>query len=253
MLVTVSVNPYHKITPGHAVHLLSTEAVTSHRVTGLILCIMDHRSKIGLQFERLTVIDVIKKDQKTRLACHCQCGNFVSIPILSWKNTKSCGCLSREVLLKRNTTHGMSKTSEFNIWGLIIDRCTNPKSPAYHNYGGRGISICDEWRTSFMQFLSDMGPRPSKKHEIDRIDTNGNYSPENCRWTTSLENNRNRRNNRLITFNGQTKCLEEWASIIGVNSTAISNRLRRGWSIEDALTQPASWKKLSDRFKTDKP
>lgn len=116
----------------------------------------------------------------------------------------------------------------------MIQRCTNHKNKYYPNYGGRGITVCQEWRDSFENFLKDMGECPSK-HQIDRIDNNGGYRKENCRWVTPKTNSRNRRDNRLETHNGKTQCLAAWAEEIGINIKTLGSRLRNGWSIENAL------------------
>lgn len=115
-------------------------------------------------------------------------------------------------------------------------RCTNPNSKEYPNYGGRGITICERW-LKFENFLADMGER-SENASIDRIDNFQGYYPDNCRWSTRSEQQRNRRNNRLITFNGKTQCLEDWAAEIGIRSDVLIKRLKLGWSIEETLTKP---------------
>jgi hypothetical protein len=117
----------------------------------------------------------------------------------------------------------------------MIDRCRNPNSPEYGLYGGRGISVCERWY-SFEKFLEDMGERPTNT-SIDRFpDKNGNYEKSNCRWATTKQQNRNKRNNHLISFNGETHCLTDWAKILGVSLTTLSGRLATGWSVEKALT-----------------
>ena len=121
----------------------------------------------------------------------------------------------------------------------MIDRCGRPSHRFFHHYGGRGISVCDRWKT-YDNFLADMGRRPSDKHSLDRIDNNGNYEPNNCRWATSVTQLRNRRANRMITFNGRTMCIAEWSEETGLSSAAITQRIDGlGWSIENALTIPA--------------
>ncbi|CAL62406.1 Hypothetical protein HEAR2273 [Herminiimonas arsenicoxydans] len=134
------------------------------------------------------------------------------------------------------TTHGKSKTSEYKSWFGMTARCTQPDHAAYANYGGRGITVCDHWRL-FENFLADMGPRPSKQHSLDRIDNSKGYSPENCRWTTSINQNRNRRDNQLLTFNGKTQTISAWAEETGIGMNTIRLRIKNhGWSIERALT-----------------
>lgn len=128
--------------------------------------------------------------------------------------------------------------SEFNVWLGIIDRCENKQSWAYKWYGKRGIKICKEWRNSFQKFLEDMGPRPTSKHTIDRINNNGDYKPNNCRWATRKEQARNRRNNRLITYKGETKCMTEWAEVAKLPTTAFESRLDLGWTMQKIMETP---------------
>lgn len=118
------------------------------------------------------------------------------------------------------------------------DRCHNPNSPAFDRYGGRGIRVCERWRDSFANFFTDMGPRPTPKHSLDRIDNSGNYKPENCRWATDVEQAQNMRKNRFLTHDGRTLCASEWARVIGVKPGTLERRLNAGWSVERALTEP---------------
>ena len=135
-----------------------------------------------------------------------------------------------------NFVHGMSKTSTYKSWEAMIQRCSNASLKSYKNYGGRGISVCDEW-TKFEKFYADMGIKPNGC-SIDRIDVNGNYDQLNCRWSTMKQQNRNRRNNRLIEFNGETMCVNEWAESLGINKRTLLNRITNGWEIKKALTHP---------------
>ena len=136
----------------------------------------------------------------------------------------------------KNFIHGMSKTSTYKSWEAMIQRCSNASLKSYKNYGGRGISVCYEW-TKFEKFYADMGIKPNGC-SIDRIDVNGNYDQLNCRWSTMKQQNRNRRNNRLIEFNGETMCVNEWAESLGINKRTLLNRLTNGWEIKKALTHP---------------
>ena len=136
----------------------------------------------------------------------------------------------------KNFIHGMSKTSTYKSWEAMIQRCSNASLKSYKNYGGRGISVCYEW-TKFEKFYADMGIKPNGC-SIDRIDVNGNYDKLNCRWSTMKQQNRNRRNNRLIEFNGETMCVNEWAESLGINKRTLLNRLTNGWEIKKALTHP---------------
>ena len=131
------------------------------------------------------------------------------------------------------------KTPEYVVWQGMIQRCTNPASPWFHYYGGRGIRVCDRWRRSFASFLADMGRRPSPMLTLDRIDNNGHYCPENCRWATRTEQMRNRTSyNRVLTLNGESLCQEAWAERLGLNAQTIQKRLKSGWSIEKSLCTP---------------
>ncbi len=138
----------------------------------------------------------------------------------------------------RRILHGKWLTPEFKIWGSMLERCQNPNHQAWARYGGRGITVCAHWRHSFQAFLDDMGERPSQRHTLDRKDNDGPYSPGNCRWATLIEQHRNRSDNHRLTFRGETLCLTEWAQRIGIKKTTLLERIRRGWSIEDALTRP---------------
>ena len=118
-------------------------------------------------------------------------------------------------------------------------RCVVPSASGYENYGGRGIVVCDRWLNSFENFLADMGERPSKAHSIDRYpDNDGNYEPSNCRWATRKQQTRNTRANRRISFCGETLCVAEWAERVGIHCDTIYDRLKLGWSIDRALTEP---------------
>jgi hypothetical protein len=131
----------------------------------------------------------------------------------------------------------MGKTPIAAVWRAMIARCHNEKNGAYYRYGGRGIQVCQRWRESFEAFLADMGPRPSPKHQIDRINNDGNYEPGNCRWATVIVNSRNRSDNNRLTFNGETKTLAEWSEITGIPYGTLWKRLKDGWTAERALTE----------------
>jgi hypothetical protein len=135
-------------------------------------------------------------------------------------------------------THGLSKTAEHRTWERMLQRCYNDKHKAYGDYGGRGIKVCKKWRgrRGFSAFLAHVGPRPSPKHSIDRYpDKNGNYVRGNVRWATRTEQNRNTRKNVMLTFQGVTRCLSEWAEIVDIGKKTIADRLKRGWTVYEAL------------------
>lgn len=189
--------------------------------------------QIGATFGRLTVVDVAPR---SRVSCKCSCGNqHVAIAgnLLSGR-TRSCGCIRREN--NNHITHGKTGSLTHTRWLVMRRRCSNPKTTGYENYGGRGIKVCERW-ADYSSFLADMGECPPGM-TIDRIDSDGNYEPENCRWATKLTQARNTRANHVLEFNGQTKCLEEWAEEYGMSSRSLMSRLRLGWSVEKALTTP---------------
>jgi hypothetical protein len=166
----------------------------------------------------------------------CTCG---SKAVLGWHDvqsgkTTSCGCHRRRI--RPSQTHGMSRTRTYQAWLNMRARCLKSGNIAYSNYGGRGITVCEKWNT-FQGFLLDMGECP-KGLTIERSDTNGNYCKDNCVWATYEAQARNTRRNKLITLDGETKCLQEWANDIGISRNVISARLRIGWSVRDALTTP---------------
>lgn len=127
---------------------------------------------------------------------------------------------------------------EYNVWSKIKDRCFNRRHPWYKNYGGRGISICEAWRKSFLSFLKDVGRRPSRSHTIERIDNSKGYEPGNVRWATRRDQARNRRSNRILTVRGKSKLLGDWARERGMSQPTLSQRLKRGWSEEEAVLTP---------------
>lgn len=194
---------------------------------------------IGHKFGRWTVVGLSEKvDKYTRWNCICDCGVTKSVIYWNLKNgkSKSCGCLQIENLISRSSTHGMRKTPEYAAWCSLIQRATNKKLKFAKDYSLRGITVCDRW-LSFDNFFADIGIRPSRDHSIDRINNDGNYEPGNCRWATSKEQNRNTRGNVLITHDGETHCLSEWAEITGIKLERISKRLSRGWTPKRALTE----------------
>jgi hypothetical protein len=198
----------------------------------------------GERFGKLIVQESagVSKTGRFLWNCECDCGNTktVSTDSLRSGKTKSCGCLRKEITTTRNSTHGQAKrnktTREYNIWRGMIQRCNNPNSQAYKNYGGRGISVCSWWMI-FDNFYEDVGKCPDGM-TIDRKDNNGNYEPGNVRWATTKEQNNNYRRNIWITYQGKTKNLTQWAHSLGVDVGALHLRLKRGWSIERTLTTP---------------
>ena len=148
-------------------------------------------------------------------------------------NTTSCGCKLNKNL--KQEYKGCSFTPEYKVWNNLKTRCNNPKAVNYHRYGGRGINICEEWLNSFEKFILDVGKRPSNKHSIDRIDNNGNYCKENCKWSTKYEQAINRSTNRLFEYNGKLITLQDMINQTGMTYLAVNKRLNKGISVYDIL------------------
>jgi len=193
-------------------------------------------------FGRLTVIKRAENDKwgNRRCLCECVCGNIKTIneSSLISGGTQSCGCMTKG----RHATHGMTKTPEYGIWGKMKDRCYKRSDGGYKHYGGRGIAVCDRWLIFFENFITDMGLRPSLNHSIERKDNNGDYEPGNCKWATCLEQNQNKRNNRIfiaISPSGvrhKSKCQRQFARDHNLSQSGIYNCLashqekHKGWS-----------------------
>lgn len=207
----------------------------------------------GQQFGRLTVIGLDHQEEYKRkdrekeylyfYKFQCDCGN---VCILNKKSvvrgqTQSCGCLQKEVTKERMTTHGKTKTKLFGIWQGIRMRCLVPKTKFYPSYGGRGITICDEWKDNFQTFYDwsiKNGYEENQKLSIDRIDNNKGYSPENCRWVTQLIQSRNTRQNVNITYNGKTQCISAWAEELGIREGLLRDRVQKQkMSMEEAISK----------------
>lgn len=136
------------------------------------------------------------------------------------------------------TKHGLRRTPEYTTWASMKGRCLNTNNPKYPRYGGRGITICPKWITDFGAFYADMGPKPSKAHSIDRIDNDGNYTPENCRWSTPAIQSDNRSTTRAFTYRGETKTLREFSTMYGLPFKRLRHRLEHGWDLATAMTTP---------------
>lgn len=177
--------------------------------------------------------------------CQCSCGNIKSVKGSNLINggTKSCGCYKSECSSARIkailTTHGGTGTRLHKIWECMKSRCSYSKGDAYKNYGGRGITVCDEWKNDFVKFY-DWALVNGYKDDLtlDRINVNGNYEPSNCRWVTRKEQNRNTRKTIYLTFNNETKCLKDWSEFYGLPYHVLKYRYHKGWSIEKALATP---------------
>ena len=195
----------------------------------------------GRTFGKLTVQKrAPNRKGNTMWTCLCECGKQTDVRpgSLTSGDTTSCGCVAASNAANRLRTHGMTNTPEFSAWYGAIQRCYVPTHKAFARYGGRGIRVCDRWRESFTNFHSDMGYRPSKYHSLDRKNNNGDYTPDNCRWATSFQQNRNKENTLKITFMGETLHPDEWGKRIGLKPSAVTARIKRGWSEERAITTP---------------
>lgn len=179
------------------------------------------------------------KHSKVFWDCTCECGNRtkVSTSHLTSGHTKSCGCSNVEAIRQVNYKHGMSKTRFYEIWLNMVRRCTDENNAAYTNYGGRGITICQEW-LSFDAFYDDMFSSYTGETTLDRINNNKGYSPDNCKWSTRQEQNNNRRSNRYIEMNGETHTLAEWCKIYNQNYKTVHARLQKGWDFDKAIITP---------------
>lgn len=195
-------------------------------------------------FGRLTVLEFshTNKHGKSMWKCKCDCGNERIVAGSHLKNghTSSCGCTKNEIVGSRYRTHGMRKTRLYRIWLNIKNRCTNPKDEHFKDYGGRGITVCDEWKNNFEAFHEWSMANGYEEHlTIDRIDVNGNYCPENCRWTTQKEQARNKRNTVFIELNGEIHSLSEWSEIIGVCYPTLFSRYKAGKTPVEILKEKA--------------
>lgn len=206
---------------------------------------------VGQRFGRLTVTEKVKGkilksgyEQQT-YKCVCDCGNEVTLPYssLTTGNTTSCGCYFKEELIKRNTTHGKSKTKLYDVWREMRRRCSKEKDLSYQYYGARGISVCDEWDSNYENFYNwAIKSGYSEGLEIDRIDVDGDYSPSNCRWVTRKEQMNNISRNRYVTIRKNTKTLSQWGELFNINPQTLWSRLCNGWDSITALTAPIGYK-----------
>ena len=197
----------------------------------------------GRRFGILTVLRYAGRDRGRALywVCRCECGR--ERPIrgrhLLTASIASCGCVSRAIAAAKATIHGRSKTPEYGVWRAMKQRCFNPKDRMFSSYGGRGITVCERWKgpDGFVNFLDDMGERPSAAHSLDRIDNDGPYSPENCRWATDSEQQSNRRNCRKLTHDGVTLTIAEWSRRTGIPDAVLRQRIRKlKWPTARALS-----------------
>lgn len=196
-------------------------------------------NKIGNRYGKLTVLNLVQKSPYTKWLCACDCGNQKVIfgSHLISGGTESCGCINKELTSKRVKKHGMTKSKTYSSWRSMKSRCENPNYTGYERYGAKGITFDKSWK-NFDNFLSDMGERP-KNTTLDRIDNTKGYSKENCKWSTNSEQQSNRSNCLLITFNGITKTAKHWADELGMAPGTVWNRIKLlNWSVEKSVTTP---------------
>ena len=207
----------------------------------------------GQKFGRLTVICRVSNtpDGRAKWKCVCDCGaeHIVIGSLLKSGQIQSCGCLSRD---RHYATHRMSYTRLYRIWCGMKDRCIRPNHKSFKDYGGRGITVCSEWRDDFSTFATWAIEHGYQNDlSIDRIDNDGPYSPNNCRWVNMKEQCKNQRNTRLLEYQGQIKTLGEWAEQTGIPIKLISSRFARGWTAERIFAEPVHSKCKNHRGKNN--
>lgn len=201
----------------------------------------------GVHHDHITVIKALdERDKRNALyyLCKCDCGKEFKVVSDRIYKIKSCGCMRNKMIGEGNTKHGGSCSRLYAIWTNMKSRCYSPNNKSYKDYGGRGIEVCDEWRDSFSAFrewaIQTNYDETAMYGDctLDRINVDGNYEPDNCRWVSEKVQQNNRRDNNRITFNGETHTLSEWSHITGITQNTLSARLRHGWDIEKTLTMP---------------
>lgn len=205
------------------------------------------KDMIGKRFGRLVVIkrtnDHFYPSGRHDICytCQCDCGNTVDVIGIHLRSghTVSCGCFRVDTSRDNMTTHGMTNTRLHNIWKNMLERCFNHSHKNYDIYGGRGITVCDEWRTDFNSFAEwSFSHGYDDSLSLDRVNVDGNYSPYNCRWVTQKEQCNNTRRNILVTIGNETKTLKQWAEYYCLSYGTIASRVKRGWDPFRAVTTP---------------
>lgn len=208
---------------------------------------MSRYNLIGQRFNHLVVIGEAQtrnkgtKNSVCYWKCKCDCGKIIEVSTsnLTRNHSKSCGCFGIIATQEAKIKHGYTGTRIYHEWVNIKDRCNNPKCKSYKNYGGRGITICEEWDRDFTKFRDwAMANGYDDNLSIDRIDNNGNYEPSNCRWADTYMQARNTRKNVFLTYNGETKTVSEWAEILGIQVDTLYARRRYGWSDARIIETP---------------
>ncbi len=201
----------------------------------------------GKVFGLWTVISFNRSEKegnhyRTYWNCKCACGGerVVRGDILKSGGSKSCGCYGKDrslIELPEYTEEEAFKKAK-SVYKHMKQRCYNLNKTRFSDYGGRGIKICDRWLESFENFYEDMGTPPTNLHQLDRVDNEGDYSPDNCKWSTPSENNRNKRDSHMLTYNGVTQCVTAWADELNIDASTLFNRIARGWDDEKVITTP---------------
>lgn len=234
---------------------------SENRFTHLVLCDSKKTMRPGaidISGKRYGYLTVIRQEESIRRGtkkayaawlCRCDCGEelIVKGQKLRAGNVKACG-RNGHYWRNRLIDGGAAGTPEYNVWSNMRERCYSPRHRNYKNYGGRGITICERWLV-FSNFLADMGPRPSLKHSIDRIDINGNYDPGNCRWATNREQQRNCRDTIYVLYGGNRRKLVELCEELGLKREVVHGRLKMGWKLYDALYVPVATYRRRERRK----
>lgn len=195
----------------------------------------------GRRYGKLVVVEHVKTPKRHKWKCKCDCGNTVVVNGSDLKSgdTRSCGCLHINKLINMSKKHGLSHHRLYTIYHGMINRCSNKKNRAYHNYGGRGIKVCDEWKNDFLGFYKWSMDNGYEDHlTIDRIDVNRDYSPDNCRWASYRQQGNNTRTNKRITYNGESHTLAEWSRITGISYQKLQYRTSKGWPINEVFGSP---------------
>lgn len=208
-----------------------------------------HSIAVGDVFGRLTVRQIgLKKGRQSSCLCECDCGKIKEVFEFSLKGGKTLSCgahytvtdATKRKVSDANRRHGMHETPEYRAWRAMRGRCTNRNHQAYKNYGARGISVCPEWMESFDAFFSHMGPKPSRRHTLERVDNSRGYGPDNCEWRGWKAQNRNRRNTVIVEYRGQSLPLSQVTDERGAPYALVHRRITTfGWSLEDALSKPS--------------
>lgn len=219
---------------------------------------LPYRSKdiSGQRFGRLVVLGPVRQNARRCVVwrCRCDCGEYTEATSSSLRSghTSSCGCLRLERSLAAVKTHGMTETRLYYSWTAILARCFRPGAKGYPDYGGRGITVCDEWRQDFQAFHDYVTRLPNYRSEgatLDRIDNDGNYEPGNVRWAERRVQARNTRRNVMLTHDGRTQCMSDWADELGIHRETLRRRFALGWSVEQALTTPVQFQPHHHRGK----